>query len=176
MHASQNAEYQKFVPAFVSLLREAMQLRGRGLEDGDYYDEAKRIKNEMLKMINAQAKDPGLQKYQDIFRRHPERIFQWAENRSVPAENNMSERGVRRTVIARKVCGGSQSKDALMVREVLQSVIESLRLRCADPVAKLTEALDAYAVDPGICIPDLLFPLPTHKAELSRRRAGTRRV
>ena len=32
-----------------------------------------------------------------IFRRHPERIFQWAENRSVPAENNMSERGVRPT-------------------------------------------------------------------------------
>ena len=101
-----------------------------------------------------------------------ERIFQWAENRSVPAENNMSERGVRRTVIARKVCGGSQSKDALMVREVLQSVIESLRLRCADPVAKLTEALDANAMDPGICIPDLLFPLPTRKAELSRRRTG----
>ena len=105
-----------------------------------------------------------------------ERIFQWAEKRSVPAEDNMSERGVRRTVIARKVCGGSQSKDALMVREVLQSLIESLRLRCAEPVAKLTEALDAYAMDPGICIPDLLFPLPTHKAELSRRRAGTRRV
>ena len=59
----------------------------------------------MLKTINAQAKDPGLQKCQDIFRRHPERIFQWAENRSVPAEDNMSERGVRRTVIARKVCG-----------------------------------------------------------------------
>ena len=51
MHASRNAEYQKFVPAFVSLLREAMQLRGRGLEDGDYYDEAKRIKNEMLGKI-----------------------------------------------------------------------------------------------------------------------------
>lgn len=160
----QNAEYQKFVPAFVSLLREAMQLRGRGLEDDDYYEEAKRIKDEMLKMINAQAKDPGLQKYQDIFRRHPERIFQWAENRSVPAENNMSERGVRRTVIARKVCGGSQSKDALMVREVLQSVIESLRLRYADPVAKLTEALDAYAMDSRVCIPDMLFPLPTHQA------------
>ena len=51
-------------------------------------------------------KDPGLQKCQDIFRRHPGRIFQWAENRSVPAEDNMSERGVRRTVIARKVCEG----------------------------------------------------------------------
>ena len=42
------------------------------------------------------------------------------------------------------------------------------QFRCAAPVAKLTEALDAYAMDPGICIPDLLFPLPTHKAELSR--------
>ena len=100
----QNAECQKFVPAFASLLREAMQSRGRGLEDGDYHDEAKRIENEMLKTINAQAKDPGLQKCQDIFRRHSGRIFQWAENRSVPAEDNMSERGVRRTVIARKVC------------------------------------------------------------------------
>ena len=29
-----------------------------------------------------------------------------------------------------------------------------MRLRCADPVAKLTEALDAYAMDPGISIPD----------------------
>ena len=48
-----------------------MQLRGRGLENGDYYDEAKQIENEMLKTINAQANDPGLQKYQDIFRRHP---------------------------------------------------------------------------------------------------------
>ena len=31
-------------------------------------------------------------------------------------------------------------------------------------------------MDPGICIPDLLFPLPTHKAELSRRRARIPRV
>ena len=44
--------------------------------------------------------------------------------------------------------------------EIFSGVIESLRLRCAAPVAKLTEALDAYAIDPGICIPDLLFPLP----------------
>ena len=68
----------------MSLLREAMQLRGRGLEDGDYYDTRR------------------------------------------PTDGHRTE-GLR-------------------------------------------------AMDPGICIPDLLFPLPTHKAELSRRRAGTRRV
>ena len=71
----------------------------------------------------------------------------------------MSEREVRRMVIARKTCGGSQSEDALMVREVLQSVIGSLRLRCGDPVARLTEALDDYALDKTFKIEDFLFPL-----------------
>ena len=150
---------RKFVPKFVDLLREAMKLRSRDIPDDKYYDEARRIKAAMLKMIDAQARDAGLQKYQDIYRRHPDRSFQWAEDRRVPAENNMSERGVRRTVIARKTCGGSQSEDALMVREVLQSVIGSLRLRCGDPVARLTEALDAYALDKTFMIEDFLFPL-----------------
>ena len=35
-----------------------------------------------------------------------------------------------------------------------------MRLRCADPVAKLTEALDAYAMDPGISIPDHMGTCP----------------
>ena len=46
-----------------------------------------------------------------------------------------------------------------MVREVLQSVIGSLRLRCGDPVTRLTEALDAYALDKTFKIEDFLFPL-----------------
>ncbi len=156
----ENKEYKAFVPKFVGLLRDAMTLRRRAKTDAEYYSEAKRIKSEMLAMINAEARDAGLQKYQDIFRRHPDRVFQWVCDRSVPAENNMSERGVRRTVIARKTCGGSQSEKALMVREVLQSVIESLRLRHPDPVGKLTEALDAYAANPKTRIENLLFPLP----------------
>lgn len=156
----ENKEYRRFVPKFVDLLREAMKLRTRDIPDDKYYDEARRIKTAMLKMIDAQARDAALQKYQDIYRRHPDRIFQWVEDRRVPAENNMSERGVRRTVIARKTCGGSQSEEALMVREVLQSVIGSLRLRCCDPVARLTEALDAYALDRTFKIEDFLFPLP----------------
>lgn len=156
----ENAEYKAFVPKFVGLLREAMSLRRRAKTDAEYYSEAGRIKSEMLGMINAEARDADLQKYQDVFRRHPDRVFQWVCDRNIPAENNMSERGVRRTVIARKTCGGSQSDKALMTREVLQSVIESLRLRHPDPVGKLAEALDAYAANPKTRIEDLLFPLP----------------
>ena len=74
-------------------------------------------------------------------------------------------------------CGAPGAEVARGVRHLAPGLaIESLRLRCADPVAKLTEALDADAMDSGVCIPGLLFPLPTRKAELSRRRAGTRRV
>ena len=52
-----------------------------------------------------------------------------------------------------------------MVREVMQSVIGSLRLRCGDPVARLTEALDAYALDKTFRIEDLL----TRKAQMLNR-------
>ena len=83
--------WQSSLYSSVSLLREAMQLRGRGLEDGDYYDE--------------------------------------------------TERNVR----TRRPTDGHRTEGS-------------------------------RAMDPGICIPDLLFPLPAHKAELSRRREGTRRV
>lgn len=155
-----NKEYQAFVPAFVALLREAMTLNRRAESDEEYYREAKRIKEEMLRMINAEARDAALQKYQDIFRRHPDRIFQWVDDRRVPAENNMSERGVRRTVIARKTCGGSQSEAALEVRETLQSVICTLRLRHKDPVAVLAAALDEKARNPDAKLEDILFPLP----------------
>ena len=56
-------------------------------------------------------------------------------------------------------CPNASLIDALMVREVLQSVIGSLRLRCGDPVARLTEALEAYALDKTFKIEDFLFPL-----------------
>jgi len=155
-----NKEYRAFVPASVALLREAMGLNGRAESDEEYYREAKRIKEGMLRMINSEAGDAALQKYQDVFRRHPDRIFQWVDDRRVPAENNMSGRGVRRTVIARKTCGGSQGEAALEVRGTLQSVICTLRLRHKDPVAVLAAALDEKARSPDAKLEDILFPLP----------------
>ena len=39
-------------------------------------------------------------------------------------------------------------------------MLNSLRLRCGDPVARLTEALNAYALDKTFKIEDFLFPQP----------------
>ena len=71
------------------------------------------------------------------------------------------------------------SPDAQMLPlEVLQSVIGSLRLRCGDPVARLTEALDAYALDKTFMIEDFLFPLqkggPVVTGWGPRRQKGNR--
>ena len=72
-------------------------------------------------------------------------MYHWARGPDIPAENNRAERGVRGLVIARKTSFGGQSEGALRVREVNQSVMETLALRHADPAGKLAEALDIYA-------------------------------
>ena len=69
-------------------------------------------------------------------------------------------RNRRRSDALAPECPNACGEDALMVREVLQSVIGSLRLRCVDPVARLTEALDAYVLDKTFKIEDFLFPPP----------------
>ena len=52
---------------------------------------------------------------------------------------------MRGLVIARKTSFGGQSEDALWVREVNLSVMETLAMRCADPAGRLAAALDIYA-------------------------------
>ncbi len=65
----------------------------------------------------------------------------------------------RGLVIARKTSFGGQSEGALRVREVNQSVMETLALRCEDPAAKLAQALDVYAsTGKKSAVRDFLFP------------------
>ena len=83
----------------------------------------------------------------------------FARRRSIRAFGLSSIRASIRSDAHKPRCPNASLIDALMVREVLQSVIGSLRLRCGDPVARLTEALDAYALDKTFKIEDFLFPL-----------------
>ena len=77
---------------FIDLLIQAMTLRNRAKTDCEYYDEANRLQVEIMKMANAQARDPALQEFQCIFRENEDKLFQWVENRDVPADNNLSGR------------------------------------------------------------------------------------
>ena len=65
----------------------------------------------------------------------------------------------RGLVIARKTSFGGQSEGTLRVREVNQSVMETLALHCEDPDAKLAQALDVYAsTGKKSAVRDFLFP------------------
>ena len=154
-----NPEYKAFVPQMAELLAAAMTLRSKGLPPESFAREAESTRSKIAELAGRSARDPELQKVQNIFREHPDRVYHWARGPDIPAENNRAERGVRGLVIARKTSFGGQSEEALRVREANQSVMETLALRCDDPAAKLAQALDIYAsTGKKSAVRDFLFP------------------
>ena len=129
----ENKEYQSFVPRMCDLLSESMKLRTKGLSPEDFAREAKRIRQKIEKMIDSCTKDPALQNIQIWMRERQGELFRWTESPNIPAENNHAERGVRGLVVTRKISFGGQSEDALWVRGVMQSVMESLALLYLSP-------------------------------------------
>ncbi len=84
-------------------------------------------------------------------------LYHWVENRSVPCENNRAERELRPTVIARKVSHGSQAEEGAKTREVLMSVMQTLKKRVADPRQKFKAVLDQIALHAKGKVTELLF-------------------
>src|SRR5205823_446067 len=77
------------------------------------------------------------------------RLYHWTRHPSIPAENNRAERELRPLVIARKISFGSQSERGLHTREVLMSVLHTLRKRSENVFESFTRALDALALKPS---------------------------
>jgi len=75
----------------------------------------------------------------------------------VPCENNRAERELRPTVIARKVSHGSQAEEGAKTREVLMSVMQTLKKRLAEPRQRFKEVLDRIAVNVEGKVSELLF-------------------
>jgi hypothetical protein len=65
----------------------------------------------------------------------------------IPAENNFAERGLRPSVIARKISFGSQSDQGMHTREVLMTFLHMARLRGHDPGVFLERALNLLCSD-----------------------------
>ena len=61
------------------------------------------------------------------------------------------------TVIARKVSHGSQAEEGAKTREVLMSVMQTLKKRVADPRQRFKEMLDQLAVKVEGKVSKLLF-------------------
>lgn len=151
------AEVETFVTTFAPLLSQAMSLRSLPISDRQFYRRAKKIKQAIIDAVEHSAHHPGIQRIQDIFRKTPERMYRWAEDRNVPAENNFAERTLRPLVIARKVSFGSQSDAGAKTREILMSILFTLKQRFSDFQTRFKTALDRLAENPNLDPYHLLF-------------------
>lgn len=145
-----HAEVQLFVAAMAPWLAQAMKLRGLGLKPKEFRVQARHTKDQIVALADAPAQHPGIQKIQNIFREKSKRLFQWARDAKVPAENNRAERELRPLVIARKISFGSQSEAGARTREVLMSVLHTLRKRTDDVTAAFAQALNRLAEDDAL--------------------------
>ena len=146
----ENAEIKSFVEALASQLANAISLRTLDVTDKQFKRQAAKIKKEIVSIVNRQARHPAIQKIQDIFREKVDRLYHWARNRDIPAENNLAERELRPLVIARKVSFGSQSDVGAKTREILMTVLHTLKKRTSDVTTSFKAALDKLAEQSNI--------------------------
>ena len=140
-------EVSQFVGSFAPLLAGAMQLRAQPLSAAGFHQQAVDLKAQIQTLVQASAQHPGIQKIQNLFREKAARLYHWAKNPAIPADNNRAERELRPLVIARKISFGSQSEQGAQTREILMTVLHTLRKRTPDVFGVFKRALDALAKD-----------------------------
>jgi len=141
------SEVSQFVGSFAPLLADAIKLRTRELTPASFSQRALELKIDIKSLVHASAQHPGIQKIQNIFRKRATRLYHWAKKPAIPADNNRAERELRPLVIARKISFGSQSEQGAATREILMSVLHTLRKRTDDVFGAFNRALDKLAED-----------------------------
>lgn len=154
-----NAEIEMFVAVLVPLMVTAIKLRKQPISDKVFKKRAEKIESEIRKTIDAPAKHLGIRRIQELFIEKEKRLYHWVKNRKVPAENNLAERDIRPTVIARKVSFGSATEEGAKTRSILTSVFQTLKKRYREPTLKLKMALDSLAQDKTLDPAKMLFAM-----------------
>jgi hypothetical protein len=155
-----NEEVKAYSREMKLCLRDAMQLRNRGLSESEYARAAETIKSRMLELSQRPAKHLAMRNWQDFFVEKSERLYQWCVSSEIAAENNYAEREIRKVVIARKVSYGSQSEEGAKRREIWTSVLQSLKKREGEPREKLVEVLNGLVENQELDIAKELFGSP----------------
>jgi hypothetical protein len=71
-------------------------------------------------------------KFVDNLLKYKDQLFVFVTNPDVDATNNAAERGLRPSVVARKISGGTRSERGSKLYQILLSVIQTLHLRGQD--------------------------------------------
>jgi len=152
------AEIRSFVATTAPLLSLAMGLATEHIPDEQFSSQAATLKSEIKAAMEHPAQHLGIRRIQDIFRDNEGRLYHWAYDRRVPAHNNLAERDLRPSVIARKVSFGSVSLKGAHTRSVLTTVATTLKKRNINVSERIKHVLDTLAMD----ISQDPFPLLFH--------------
>jgi hypothetical protein len=151
-------EASAFVNTVAPLISRAIGLRKKRLSEKGFKIKAAEIKAKLKQAMEGEAKNLAIRRIQDIFMNNESRLYHWAEDRNVPADNNMAERDLRPSVIARKTSFGSQSPNGAHTREVLMTTLATLCKNSADAEGIFKSCLDALAQDPPLDAFKYLYP------------------
>jgi transposase len=152
------AEVKIFVGVLAPLLATAMHLRSLPITDAQFYKQAAKVKDQIIEAVHASAQHLAIRRIQEIFHDNADRMYRWADDRQIPADNNLAERDLRPTVIARKVSFGSQSDAGAQTRGVLMTTLHTLKKQTkTDTACAFKTVLDQLARDPSLDPYDLLF-------------------
>lgn len=159
---SEVEEVKTFVGVLAPLLATAMHLRSLPIPDALFYKQAEKVKRQIIEVVHASAQHLAIRRIQEIFHDNADRIYRWTQDRRVPADNNLAERELRPTVIARKVSFGSQSDAGAQTRGVLMTTLHTLKKQTETDVASTFKAiLDQLGKDSSLDPYNLLFPNDT---------------
>lgn len=139
------AEVRTFVATAAPLLSLAMGLRSQAVTDTDFLGKAAKLQSEIIAVMESPARHLGVRQFQDIFRDNQNRLYHWAKDRQVPADNNLAERDLRPSVIARKVSFGSATDAGAKTRSTLTTLVVTLKKRGYNVAAHLKSVLDQMA-------------------------------
>ena len=117
------------------------------IADAECARQAAALQAQLMASLEAPAQPLGLHRLQDICRAHVDRLYQWADDRRIPAEHTRAERDLRPTVIARQVSCGSPSDAGAQTRGSLMAVLHTLQTRQVDGGAHRKAVLDQRALD-----------------------------
>jgi hypothetical protein len=153
-----NSEVNTFVATVAPMLSLAMGLRSQQISDEIFYQKAQMLKKDIQAVMTSPARNLGIRRIQDIFTTNENRLYHWADDRRVPADNNMAERDLRPSVIARKTSFGSITDAGAKTRSTLTSILQSMKKQGRDVASQLKTALDLLANDITQDPFPLLFP------------------
>lgn len=149
-------EVLAFAKEMKPLLSDAIRLRKMKLGAEGHSARAGQIRLKIMELCVRPAEHPAVQNIQCIFKENHDRLFQWTRSPEIPADNNYVERELRPTVIARKISFGSQSERGMSTREVMMTILHTVRCRGHDPAKFVEEALDRVAQDRSTDVTSLI--------------------